>query len=148
MATLHEKTDICSSTVSMATKPGRVVTYDRKTPPTKLRDLLITWSRGKCKTLHLHFNNTYDHQTWQSDNLWWWDPNFKVTWPFDYVDTWQMKKSYICISTISMASKLRRVAYGSQLTVGRPHPLSNLTFWSRSHVTNVVTFHNTHGYQT
>ena len=108
-----KKTDICSSTASMATKAGRVVTYGQKTPPTKLRDLLITWSRGKCKTLHLHFNNTYDHQTWQSDNLWWRDPNFKFTWSFHYVDTGQMRKTYICISTIYMASKLGRVAtYG------------------------------------
>ena len=31
----------------MATKLGKVATYCRKTPPTKSRDLLITWSRDK-----------------------------------------------------------------------------------------------------
>ena len=33
------------------------------TASTKLGDLLITWSRDKCKALYLPFRNTYDHQT-------------------------------------------------------------------------------------
>ena len=66
-----KKTFICTSTIPMATKLGKVVTYVRKTPPTKLRDLLIKWSPDKCKTLYLHFCNTYDYQTWLSGNLRW-----------------------------------------------------------------------------
>ena len=62
-----------------------------KDPTHCLKGLLITWSRDKCKILYLDFYNTYDHQTWQGGNLRWQDPNFKVTWPFDDVDTWQMK---------------------------------------------------------
>ena len=58
------------------------------TASTKLPDLLITQSRDKCKTLHLPFRNTYGQQTWPSSNLQWGDPNFKVTWLFDYVVTW------------------------------------------------------------
>ena len=58
------------------------------TASTKLLDLLITQSRDKCKTLHLPFRNTYGQQTWASSNLRWGDPNFKVTWLFDYVVTW------------------------------------------------------------
>ena len=34
----------------MATKLSRVITYRRKTTPTKSRDPLITWSRDKCKS--------------------------------------------------------------------------------------------------
>ena len=79
------------------------------TPSTKLRDLLITWARDKCRALYLPFHNTYDHQTWQSSYLRWENPTFKITWPFDYMVTWQMKKTYIFTSTISMATKLGRV---------------------------------------
>ena len=46
-----KKTYICISTISMATKLARVVAYVRKTPPTKLRDLLITKSRDKSRKL-------------------------------------------------------------------------------------------------
>ena len=74
----------------------------------KLRDLLITWSRDKCKTLYLHFCNTNDHKTGQSSNLRWGDPTFKVTWRFDYVVTWHTKKTFICVSTTPMAAKLGR----------------------------------------
>ena len=72
-----KKTFICTSTIPMATKLGKVVTYVRKTPPTKLCDLLIKWSPDKCKTLYLHFCNTYDHQTWLSGNLRWGTPPSK-----------------------------------------------------------------------
>ena len=34
---------------------SRVVTYGRKTPTTKSRDLLIMWLRDKCKSLYLQF---------------------------------------------------------------------------------------------
>ena len=82
---LMKKTCICTSTIPITTKLGRVVTYSRKTPPTKLRDLSITCSCDKCKLLYLDFGNTYDLQTWQSGNLQWRNPKFKVTWTFDYV---------------------------------------------------------------
>ena len=48
----------------MATKLGRVVTYGRKTPHTKLHDLLITWLCDKYKALYLLFCSTYDHKNW------------------------------------------------------------------------------------
>ena len=104
-----KKVYTCTSTIPMATKLGKMVTYCWKTPPTKSCDLLIKWSRDKCKILYLHFRNTYGHQTWQSDNLPWGDPNFKIRWPFDYGVTWHMKKTYICTSTIPMATKFGRV---------------------------------------
>ena len=71
--------------------------------------LVIRWSRDKCKTVYLHFCNIYGHQTWQSSNLRWADPIFKFTWIFDYVATWQMKKTYIYTSTMPIATKLGRV---------------------------------------
>ena len=81
-----------TSTILIANKLCRVVTYGRITTHTKLHGLLITWSRDKCKTLYLHFCSAYDHKAGQSNNLPWGDPTLKVTWPFDYVVTWQMKK--------------------------------------------------------
>ena len=90
-----KKIYIWPSTISMATKVCRVVTYGWKNPRTKLHDLLIIWSRYKYKTLYLHFSSTYNHETGQSSNLQWADPTFKVTWTFDYVVTWQMKKTYL-----------------------------------------------------
>ena len=65
----HEKTYIFNSVIPMVTKLGRAVTYCWETPPTKLHGLLIMWSCDKCKTLYLHFRNTFDHQTWLSRNL-------------------------------------------------------------------------------
>ena len=86
-----KKTGICTSTIPITIKLGRVVTYSEKTPPTNLRDLSITWSRGKCKLLYLDVGNTYDLQTCQSGNLQWRNPKFKVTWTFDHVtrDKWK-----------------------------------------------------------
>ena len=79
------------------------------TTSVKLHDLLITWSRDKCKALYLPFHNTYGPQNWQSGDLQWGNPTFKVTWPFDDVVRWQMKKTYICTFVISMATKFDRV---------------------------------------
>ena len=148
---MKKASTVCNSTIPMATKLDRVVTYNQETPPTKLRDLLITWSRDKCKTLYLHHRNTHGHQTWQSGNMRWRDPNFKVTWPFDYIDTSQMKKPYICTSTILMATKLGRV-----VTYGRRTPPSKscdlLIIGSRDKWKKLIylylQFHNTYGYQT
>ena len=56
----------------------------------------------------------------------------QVAWPFDYVVTWQMQKPYICTSAITMTTNSAEW----QLTVGRPHPLNHVTFWSSGHVTN------------
>ena len=110
---------------------------------------MITWH--KCKTLYLHYRNTYGHQTWQSGTMRWRDPNFRVTWPFDYIDTSQMKKPYIRTSTILMATKLGRV-----VTYGRRTPPSKsrdlLIIGSRDKWKKLIylylQFHNTYGYQT
>ena len=87
----RKKSNICTYAIPMAIKFGRVLTYRWKTPHIKSRYLLIKWCCEKCKTLYLHFRNIYGHQTWQSGNLGWRDPNFKVMWPFYYVVTWQLK---------------------------------------------------------
>ena len=100
------------------TKGGDIVWV---TASTKLSDFLITWSPDKCKPLYLPFCNTYGHQAWQTRNLRWGDPTFKVRGPFIYVVTWQMKKTYIYISTIPMTIKLGRVVTYGQKT---PHTKS------------------------
>ena len=88
----------------------------RRRASTKSRDLLMVWSRDKCKTLYLDFCNAYGYLTWKNYNLRWGDPNLKVTWPFDHVVNWQMKKSYICTSAASMSTKLGRVVTYGQKT--------------------------------
>ena len=60
----------------MVTKGGDIVWV---TESTKLHDLLITWSREKCKALYMPFRDTYGHQNWQSGNLGWENPTFKVS---------------------------------------------------------------------
>ena len=45
----NENPYICPSSLPMATKLERVVTCSGETPPSKSRDLLITWSREKFK---------------------------------------------------------------------------------------------------
>ena len=63
--------------MSMATKLRRVLIYDEegkgKGPPIKLHDPLNSWTGEvtwkTLKTLYLHYQNTYDHQTSQYDNL-------------------------------------------------------------------------------
>ena len=104
-----KKIYIWTSSIPMASKLGRVVTYSWKNPCTKLHDLLITWSRDKYKTLYLHFCSIYDHKTGQSSNLQCGDPILKVTSPFHYVVTWQMKKTYIYTYKIPTATKRYRV---------------------------------------
>ena len=48
---------------SMDPKLSRLVTLDEGTPPTKSRDISTAWSRGKSKTLYLHFHKANGPQT-------------------------------------------------------------------------------------
>ena len=80
----------CTSAIPMNTKLGRVVTYHGGNPPSESRERLTTWHVTNEKNWHLHFHNSYGHQTWQSGNLRSKDPTHCVTWPFDYVVKWQM----------------------------------------------------------
>ena len=75
----NEKSYNCISTIPIASKSDREVTQSWRTQPAKSRDLLIMWSRKKSKNLnlYLHFNNTYDNQTWQDGDLWWETPSTK-----------------------------------------------------------------------
>ena len=36
---------------------------------TRAGDVITLRSRDKLKSLHLHYHSTYDHQTWQADDL-------------------------------------------------------------------------------
>ena len=116
----------------------QAVTYSQKTPHNKLNNILMTWSRDKYKTLFLHFCSTYDHKTVQSSNLRWGDPTFKVMWPFNYMVTWKMKKTYIYTYTIPMTTKTGRV-----VTYGGSPPTNShnlLIMWS---LEKQLSFHNT-----
>ena len=125
-----QKTYIYSSAIPMTTKFGRLVTCSGRNPPSKSRDLLITWSRDKLKHLYMHFHNTYGHQTWQGDNLPLENPTYLVRWPFDNVATWQIQEIYICSSAILMATKIGRVvACGGGTPTSKSRAL--LITWSR-----------------
>ena len=125
-----QKTYIYSSAKPIAIRLGRVATCGWETPPSKPCDLLIMWSHDKCKNLYLHFHNIYGQQSWHSSNLRWGDTIFKVTWTFNFVVTWQMKKTYIYTYTMSMATRLGRGAtYIREIPSTTSHNLSIL--WSR-----------------
>ena len=85
---------------------------------------------------------------WESSNLRWGDPILTVTWPCDYVVTWQIQKTYICTFAIRTTTKLGRVVTCS----GGPNLQSLVTFWSHGYVTNskklYLHFCNTYGHQT
>ena len=56
----------------MATKIGRLVSYHDWLLPIMLLHLWlrgIPRSRDKLKSLYIHYNNTYAHNTWQDDEL-------------------------------------------------------------------------------
>ena len=111
-----KKTYICTSKIPIATKTGIVVTYGRKTSPAKSHDLFITWSCDNRKTLYMHFCNTYSYQTWESVNLQWGTPPSKSRELLIMWSRGKWKKTYIYTSTISMASRLGRVATYSRKT--------------------------------
>ena len=98
--------------------------------------------------LYLHFCNIYGYQTWQSRNLRWGDPIFKVTWTFDYAVTWQIKRTYIYTAAIPMAIKLGRV-----ITYGKKTPQTKSRYplikcCRDKCKTLYLHFHNIYGHQT
>ena len=165
-----------TSTIPMAIKLGRVVTYGQQTSHTKSRYLLIKWSRDKCKTLYLTSKISLVTKlgrvvTCRLVTY----PNFKVMWTFDCVVTWQTKKKiiskklylwppsymiflshghvtnikpYICTSAVLMITKLGRVA---TCGVGTQPSNSRDLMIMRSRKKWKKTFlhlHNTYGHQT
>ena len=100
------------------------------------------------KKLHLHFHNTYSYQTWQGGNLLSEDSTYIIRWPFDHVVTWEIQKTYICISTIPMVTKLgRAVTCGGRTSPSKSSDL--LITWSRDKFKKfILHFRNTYGYQT
>ena len=59
-----------------------------ETNQTGAGDVITSRSRGKLKTLYLHYQGLYGYQTWPDGNLPWWAPAHKVKWPFDHVVLW------------------------------------------------------------
>ena len=85
-----EKTYICSSAIPMVNKLVKVVTC---VGVPQLQSHVSFWLRGhvtNSNNLHLHFCNTYGHQTWQSGNLPSKNPTYIVRWPFEQVVTWHL----------------------------------------------------------
>ena len=65
---------IYTSAIPIATKLARVIICGGGAPTSMLRDLLITWSRGKWKKLISALPQYLWPPNWQSDNLPWWTP--------------------------------------------------------------------------
>ena len=64
----NERRYISTFTRTMEPKLSRVVTQGEGTPPTKLRNRSIKWSRDKSKIFHLYFHKTQGPQTQQGGN--------------------------------------------------------------------------------
>ena len=77
---------ISTTAVPISSKLGRKVPYLDGLLPIKSYDPL--WSRGKLKSLYLHYQIAYDHQILQDGNLTWLEATHNVTRPFDYVVLW------------------------------------------------------------
>ena len=101
----NNKRYISTFTSPLDSKLSRVVTWYDGIWPTKSRDTSATWSRGKLKTLYLHFHYTYRPQTLQGSCSGWGDLIYKVIWHINHVVTWQIKKRYISTFTRPMEPK-------------------------------------------
>ena len=83
---IHSKHS-CTNTISIATKPDRMVTYTELCS-IKSQDPLITWScevTWKLNMLYLHHHNDYGHQIWEADYTQWRASYHKVTRSLDHV---------------------------------------------------------------
>ena len=101
---------ISTNIVPMATKFYWLVTFLERLQPIKSHGLAR--SRDKQKPLYLRYQNTYDHQTWQVDNLPWEAPTNRVTRLFDHMvlqDHVTNKNHYIYTTRVFMATKLGRL---------------------------------------
>ena len=115
---------ISTSTTTMATKHGKVVTYCERFPLIKPHDPLITWSyelmwlieyiifppvedlfhrscKIKLKALYIHYHNAKtDHQTSKGGYLVWGAPTHIVTWRFDHVVLWIIWQTKNIVSSL------------------------------------------------
>ena len=68
----YVKNIISTTTMSMATKPGRVIIFSEDLPSINSKDHLNVWF---CKLtlyinmLYLHYHNDYSFQTWQGGSI-------------------------------------------------------------------------------
>ena len=69
-------------------------------------------TRHKLKTLYLHYQSVYGHQTRQDCNLPWWVLAHTITWHFDHVfleDHVTNQNHYIFLFKVLMAAKVGRI---------------------------------------
>ena len=100
----------------MATKLGRMMIYleglltIKPCNPVTTWSCIVTWQK---KSLYLHYQSAYGHQTWQDGNLPWRAPTHKVICLFDHVvlrDDVTYLNYYIFNATVPMATKLDRMS--------------------------------------
>lgn len=99
---------ISVTTMPMATRLGRVVTYHGWLPPIKLHGPLIRWSVTNWNHCP-HYCNAFGHQAWQGGDIQWGFATHKITWSFNHVTYWGHRKNYtryISTCTRPMGSKL------------------------------------------
>ena len=107
----------------MDPKLSRVVTQDERIPPTKSRDILITW---QIKSIIFLLSKAYGPQTLQGGDLGWGKPTDKSR---DTSKTWSRDKS----KTLYLHF---HKAYGWWLRMKGPHPQNQVTDQSSRHMTN------------
>ena len=129
------KNCISTTTMPMATKCGRIVTYYGRLPPIKVVTLSscgLSKPCDKSKT-HLHYQGTCGHQTWQEYNVPWGPFAHKVTWYFDLVildDHVTNYNNYTSPTKVPMTTKLGSiVTYLEGLLLIKPHDA--MIRWSR-----------------
>ena len=128
-----QKPFICTFTIPMAIKLGKVVIYCFVRP--YMPRSVTFWSCGQVtnsKNLYLHFRNTYGYQTWKRSNLRLGTPPSKSR---DLLITWSHGKFEKLISAFAQYLWPPNFAEW-QLTLGASHPLIHLIFWCCSHVKN------------
>ena len=85
--------------MSIVTKLGRMVINhegSHKYSHMTLQSLGLLRSSDILKTLYLHYQSVYSHQTCQKGNLPWWAPTHKVRWPFDHQENNYIFTTSVC----------------------------------------------------
>ena len=112
--------NICTITLSMATKLDRVVTYHEGSDPWNhmtLWSCCLARSRDKLNSnetqTELHYQSVSDHQTWYDGSSPWWAATHKVTWLFDHVvlqDHVTNEIHYNSTTRVAITTKLGKMA--------------------------------------
>ena len=90
----------------MTIKFGRMVTYHTITWP--FDHVVLQDHVTQTNSLLLHYQNAYDHHTWQDGSSPWWAATHEVAWLFDHVILrYHVTSQNHCISTITVPMTMK-----------------------------------------